>query len=407
MFFKNLYYTILFIVLNFILIIKVDSTIPNKSIQSNEECVTNIVNKYSKEANTKYIKYLKLIDQARRNYKPCNENRCNCHAGVMSHDLKIFKERGISEKLINNIKSKGTKYQIINHKLYRDPNCMFPSRCVGIEHFLLEIVSDLPDMEFIVNTRDWPQINKKYGFFGPVFSFSKTDEYFDIMYPAWAFWEGGPAISLYPRGIGRWDNHRSKLGKLGNFTKWDDKIPKAFFRGSRTCSERDPLVLLSREHPDMVDAQYTKNQAWKSEADTLNAPPAKEVSFEEHCKYKYLFNFRGVAASFRFKHILLCKSLVFHVGNEWQEFFYSALKPWIHYIPVNSDATKEDLKELLEFAINHDELAKEIAENGYNMIWNNLKMKDITCYWRKLLKKYASLMTYKPKRDQSLIRIKQ
>jgi protein glucosyltransferase len=124
----------------------------------------------------------------------------------------------------------------------------------------------------------------------------------------------------------------------------------------------------------------------------LHQPPASEVSFEDHCKYKYLYNFRGVAASFRFKHILLCKSLVFHVGNEWMEFFYPALKPWIHYVPVEANATKEKLEELLDFIIKHDDIAKEIAENGYNVIWNNLKLSDVTCYWRKLLKKYASIV---------------
>ncbi len=46
---------------------------------------------------------------------------------------------------------------------------------------------------------------------------------------------------------------------------WEKKHNKAFFRGSRTSAERDPLVLLSRAEPDLVDAQYTKNQAYKSE----------------------------------------------------------------------------------------------------------------------------------------------
>lgn len=59
----------------------------------------------------------------------------------------------------------------------------------------------MPDMELIINTRDWPQISKMSKI-GPVFSFSKTYEYADIMYPTWSFWEGGPAISLYPRGLG-------------------------------------------------------------------------------------------------------------------------------------------------------------------------------------------------------------
>ena len=60
-------------------------------------------------------------------------------------------------------------------------------------------------------------------------------------------------------------------------------------------------------------------------------------SYHLHWFSRYLFNFRGVAASFRLKHLFLCKSLVFHVGDEWIEFFYPALKPWVHYIPVSTD----------------------------------------------------------------------
>lgn len=55
------------------------------------------------------------------------------------------------------------------------------------------------------------------------------------------------------------------------------------------------------------------------------------------CIVRYLVNFRGVAASFRFKHLFLCHSVVFHVGKEWIEFFYPALKPWIHYVPLTTD----------------------------------------------------------------------
>jgi protein glucosyltransferase len=76
----------------------------------------------------------------------------------------------------------------------------------------------------------------------------------------------------------------------------------------------------------------------------LYAAPADEVALEDHCEYRYLFNFRGVAASFRLKHLFLCRSLVFHVGDEWLEFFYPTLHPWVHYIPVNSSATKDNIR---------------------------------------------------------------
>jgi protein glucosyltransferase len=64
------------------------------------------------------------------------------------------------------------------------------------------------------------------------------------------------------------------------------KENRAFFRGSRTSAERDPLILLSRKEPHLAEAQYTKNQAWKSDADTLGAKPAEEIRLEDHCKFK-------------------------------------------------------------------------------------------------------------------------
>lgn len=75
---------------------------------------------------------------------------------------------------------------------------------------------------------------------------------------------------------------------------------------------------------------------------------------------RYLFNFRGVAASFRFKHLFLCNSVVFHVGNEWLEFFYDSMKPWVHYIPVRQDLT--DARELINFAIENDDVVRKIAK---------------------------------------------
>lgn len=346
------------------------------------------------------------IATALENYKPCSQENCSCHIDTLRGNLKPFKA-GITKEMLDSVRDKGTKYQIIDHKLYRDKVCMFPARCNGNEYFIKQHLPKLPDMEMIINSRDWPQINTNWGNLkkGPVLSFSKTNEYQDIMYPTWGFWEGGPAISLYPTGLGRWDQHRISIKKASEKYPWEDKKDLGFFRGSRTSGERDPLILLSRKKMDLVDAQYTKNQAWKSPADTLNADPAKEVSLEDHCQYKYLFNFRGVAASFRLKHLFLCKSLVFHVGDEWQEFFYESLKPWVHYIPIKSNPSLEELEKMLLFFKEHDDLAKEIAERGFNHIWNNLRMKDVSCYWRKLLKSYAKLIKFDVTLDKNLIKL--
>lgn len=92
------------------------------------------------------------------------------------------------------------------------------------------------------------------------------NEFHDILYPAWSFWAGGPAIKLIPKGLGRWDQYRHNLKNTAKSWPWEKKLNKAFFRGSRTSSERDNLILLSRNYPDLVDALYTKNQAWQSDA---------------------------------------------------------------------------------------------------------------------------------------------
>ncbi|XP_032897594.1 protein O-glucosyltransferase 1 isoform X1 [Amblyraja radiata] len=350
-------------------------------------------------------KFKDKIAAALESYQPCSTHNCSCHQRVLEEDLLPFRQ-GISEDMMAEILGQevGTHYQIIKGQLYRQDSCMFPARCSGVEHFILEIISDLPDMEFVLNVRDYPQAPKWMKPVRPVLSFSKTSEYNDIMYPAWTFWEGGPAVwPIYPTGLGRWDLMTKDMKTSAEEWPWEKKVSKGFFRGSRTSSERDPLILLSREDPLLVDAEYTKNQAWKSEKDTLGNPPAKEIPLVEHCKYKYLFNFRGVAASFRFKHLFLCGSLVFHVGNEWLEFFYPQLKPWMHYIPVNRDLS--DVRNLLQFVKENDQFAREIAERGHRFIQDHLRMVDVSCYWKRLLLEYSKLLQYKPRRHKGYTQI--
>lgn len=384
----------------------IQTTYSESCSKSDDKCTADTENRYSKEVNNWAAEIKKKISLALDQYIPCKRANCSCHADVIHKDLLPFKD-GITKEQFAQARAKATNYQVIDGTLYREADCHFPARCVGIEHYLAELVPQLPDLELAINTRDWPQLNSAWGHpKAPVFSFSKTKDYYDIMYPAWSFWEGGPAISLYPTGIGRWDKHRKSISKAADKWPWAEKEDIAFFRGSRTSEERDALILLSRSNPDLVDAQYTKNQAWKSDKDTLHAAPAAEVSFEEHCRYKYLFNYRGVAASFRLKHLFLCRSLVFHVGDDWLEFYYPSLKPWVHYVPVSPDASQQQIKRLVQFFKDNDALGKEIAERGFQHIWDNLTDKDVKCYWRRLLKKYSKLLKYKVVKDDKLRKVK-
>jgi protein glucosyltransferase len=375
---------------------KIDSSLDYETGDINHEKT-----KYFREENdslSKWDKYIKLINKAEENHlNQTDDVNRSIFSDQLDLDFSYWRNQSIDEikKELDNIEliaknHRLTIYQIINHRLYRqkEDDLIFPARNHGIEHFLLNIIDSLPDMEFLLNTYDWPQSQSQV----PILSFSKSllSHDTDILYPAWSFWDGGPALgSVYPTGIGRWDVMRQTLNKARQNHPWSKKESRGFFRGSRTSAERDPLVLLSRRRPELLDAQYTKNQAWKSDADTLGYPPASELKHEAFCQFKYLFNFRGVAASFRLRHLFLCGSLVLHVGSDWLEYFYNRLEPWYHYIPIATDLN--DVENILLFAQDNDRLMAKIARQGRDFIWNYLTMEHVELYWKELLLEYYKL----------------
>eukprot|EP00095_Tigriopus_kingsejongensis_P001991 maker-scaffold1340_size46339-snap-gene-0.9 protein:Tk01991 transcript:maker-scaffold1340_size46339-snap-gene-0.9-mRNA-1 annotation:"o-glucosyltransferase rumi homolog" len=386
-----------------------DSEYCSKAIGEGEDpsCPAAPANEHwSTTPSPRWAQFRAQFEQAQADYEPCSG--CACYTSLMTQDLGQFPSIGASDiEQVLAAAKQAVHYQIIDGQVYRSRQCLFPTRCEGVDHFLQKIAPRLKkNIELVVNNHDWPFMHKQFEKRPlPLFSFSKTHDYYDITYPAWTFWAGGPALAIYPQGIGRWDLMRETLLDRAQTWPWDRKQDIAFFRGSRTSSERDNLVLLSRDRPDLIDAQYTKNQAWKSPKDTLNAEPAQEVNLEEHCRYRFLFNYRGVAASFRFKHLFLCGSTVFHVGQDWIEFFYPALKPWYHYIPVEAHASSEELKDLLEFAQHHPEIAQTIASNGQEFVRRNLKMDEIECYWHQLLNNYGDLLDFQPQRNPDLVAV--
>lgn len=166
-----------------------------------------------------------------------------------------------------------------------------PSRCRGIELHFPGTPPELPDTEFFSTPgtgRWWHTSVARYPS-----QLQQDEALLGHLYPAWtSSGGGGPALSIYPNGLGRWDNYNIYL-------KRRRKLPGRKSQGISAMVEQVPkeiLILLSRKCPDLVDAAYTKNQAWKSDKDTLGHP-ASEVNLEDHCGYKYLFNYRGVAAS--------------------------------------------------------------------------------------------------------------
>ena len=93
---------------------------------------------------------------------------------------------------------------------------------------------------------------------------------------------------------------------------------------------------------------------------------------------------------------------MFHVGDEWLEYFYPAMKAWIHYIPVPSRANEEEIYNLIEFVKDNQDIAHNIAERGAKFIEDHLRPSDVQCYWAKLLRSYSQLIKYKVTKDPNV-----
>jgi len=283
-----------------------------------------------------------------------------------------------------------TRYQIVNGILYRSKNCYFEARCRGIEYFISKLAPHLPNMEFVVNVRDYPTNKAQL----PIFSFSipKNSVVNDIMYPAWAFWDGGPWMKVIKNW--QWPRMREEMLSASALVPWAKKEASVYFRGSRTNKVRDGIIYQMHGQPKW-NVGYTPNQSKRSNDKVtigLNMSFSEPVPLLEHCKYKYLLNFDGVAASFRLKNILLCGSLVFYAEPTWLEHWYYMLTPWVHYVPTVSDGSY--MSKLVSFFERHDDSAAFIAKNGQKIIFEQLGVDDIYIFWDLLLRMFAKRLAY-------------
>ena len=76
--------------------------------------------------------YLSQIATSVASYQGCQGERCGCHGAVIDADLAVWKERGGIrwEEFLEAKKAqiRGVHYQIINHTLFREEQCLFSAR---------------------------------------------------------------------------------------------------------------------------------------------------------------------------------------------------------------------------------------------------------------------------------------
>ena len=186
---------------------------------------------------------------------------------------------------------------------------------------------------------------------------------------------------------------------------WADKISKGIFRGSTTggiydlhtwnLQHRSKLVLFCLSHQNLCDASFTNIVQATPEgkiAILKNLSLSKALTYDEEIKFKYiiLIDGNGAPAS-RSAKAFASSSVVIKQESEYMEFFYSSLRPWVHYVPISVNL--EDLGNKLKWLQKHDDLAQKLA-NG-SLLFSRKYFTDfiISDYIASLLNRYGSLYT--------------
>jgi hypothetical protein len=77
------------------------------------------------------------------------------------------------------------------------------------------------------------------------------------------------------------------------------------------------------------------------------------------------------------------------------QWFYSGLKPFVHYIPIREDLG--DLIEKIKWARENDEKVKQIAIRGQQFALDNLLYEQVMEQYLFILNEYTNLFRFKVK----------
>jgi len=120
------------------------------------------------------------------------------------------------------------------------------------------------------------------------------------------------------------------------------------------------------------------------------------VHISKHAQYKYLVDIDGMGASSRFQQLLGMGSTVLKMDSQIIQYYSRLIRPYVEYVPFFHTGD-DDLANVTQWLIDHDDVAKSVAEKGRDFALKHLKRGHVLCYWAMLLTEYSKLLNYTPR----------
>lgn len=206
--------------------------------------------------------------------------------------------------------------------------------------------------------------------------------------PDFAFWSWpetkvGSYSEVQEKALQMEDGVDNPTGKAWT---WAEKIPKMLWRGATMgLPLREVLIEITAGKP-WADV---KALDWHDEGSMT----ADLKTMDEHCQYRYLINTAGNSYSGRLKYLQNCRSLILMHEDEWVTHHTHLMKhdgPEQNYVKVRRDFA--DLEETMLALQRDDEMAQQIAGNNVRAMRERyLTPAAEVCYWRRLIRSWASI----------------
>jgi hypothetical protein len=173
----------------------------------------------------------------------------------------------------------------------------------------------------------------------------------------------------------RFEGYKALKQAYAKVPMWQQRIPVAFWRGDTSgkppadwrALQRLELCRIALREP-LVDAGITSVvQLPQGAAETITDEGLRraKIPAELHLLYRALISIDGNSCAFDFYCALLTGAPVLKVASPglFRQWFYYRLKPWVHFVPVES-VDMSDLPEKVKWIMADGHRAAKIGEAG-------------------------------------------
>jgi hypothetical protein len=183
---------------------------------------------------------------------------------------------------------------------------------------------------------------------------------------------------------------------------WDEKQGKLFWRGAFTGNIHRPgsrykLLINNFEKSSLIDIGLTKSLGIPDEKRQYidNKWLTKKVEPEKFLEYKYILSVHGNDKDSGLNWKLNSNSVVLMNKPEYTSWLLECeLKPWVHYVPLNSDFT--DLFDKIVWCEANQHKCKEIVQNANNFMkmFSDIKFEEklermVINHYKNSMRKYG------------------